>query len=520
MNGRANSLDSTVSEPEVHVPESIDAPSVFSSAWDFLRRFWIRVLAISAILVTPCLWHQYIEAGDLASHEYNAWLAHLIQTGHAPGLYLVRQWNNVLFDFALSAAGNSFGLHVAEKLVTSAAVLIFFWGAFAFVCAMARKVWWPVCIGIAIFAYGWTFEIGFMNYYLSVGLAFWGLAIVTSGRGWERCFAAALLPLIWMAHPLGAMLLLGAASYIVVAEYLSPKHQILMFALVSLSLLVTHYFLAWRVHHGVWADGHYGINWRSGPWTFLDGFDQLLVYGRQYLVPAYLFRILVFTCIAAEVVQRRKTPRWWSSFLLPAQLYCLTVLAAALLPTGVRFPRYGAPLELLTERLTLVSAVLICCLIGAARPRKWFTFGFAIIAAIYFFQIYNDTGIYNRMENQIAALVRTIQPGDRVLATFRMFPGARMGLLHMVDRACIGQCFTYENYEASSRQFRVRAREENNIVMFDRISVRDAEGGKYIVQHRDLPIFEIYQCDASLTTMCMRELKVGEMNDPIEVPPR
>lgn len=520
MDGLVNSLDSAVSEPEVQVRASIVTHSVFSSAWNFLRTFWIRVLAISAILLTPCLWHQYIEAGDLASHEYNAWLAHLIQTGHAPGLYLVRQWNNVLFDFALSAAGNLFSLHVAEKLVASAAVLIFFWGAFAFVSAMVGKVSWPVCIGIAIFAYGWTFEIGFMNYYLSVGLAFFGLAIVTSGRGWERCFAVILFPLIWLAHPLGAMLLAGAATYIIVAGYLSPKHQVLMCALAAFSLLVAHYFLAWRVHHGVWADGHYGINWRSGPWILLDGFDQLVVYGRQYLVPSYFFRILVLISIAVEVVRRRNMPRWWSSFLLPAQLYCLTVLAATQLPTGVRFPRYGAPLELLTERLTLVSAVLICCLIAAARPRKWFTFCVAIIAAVYFFQIYKDTATYNRMENQIAALVHTLPPGDRVLATFRMLPGARTSLVHMVDRACIGQCFTYENYEPSSRQFRVRAGEENNIVMFDRIDVREAEGGKYVVKQRDLPLFEIFQCDSSLTALCMRELTAGEMNGPIEVPPR
>ena len=520
MEARGTSISPENFETEFQGRESIDAPSVLSSMKSFLRTFWIRVLTISTALVIPCLWHQSIEAGDLASHEYNAWLAHLIQTGHAPGLFLARQWNNVLFDFALSGVGNLVGLHIAEMLVTSAAVLIFFWGAFAFVSAILRRVSWPVCIALAVFAYGWTFQIGFMNYYISVGLALWGLAIVTSGRGWERCLAIILFPLIWMAHPLGAMLLVGAAAYIIIAGYLSPKFQLSTFALAALGLLIVHYFLAWRVHHVVWDNGHYGINWISVPRVFLDGFDQLMVYGRQNLIPSYLFRILFLAAMVMGVIQQRRTPRWWSTFLLPAQLYCLSVLAAALLPTGVRFPWYGAPLELLTERLTLVSTVLICCLIGAARPRKWLVFCLAVVAAIYFFQIYKDTGIYNRTENQIAAMVRTIPPGERVLATFRMLPGARMSLVHMVDRACIGQCFAFENYEPSSKQFRVRAREENNIVMFDRRKVMDAEGGKYVVQPQDLPIFEIYQCDGSLTAICMRELKVGEMNEPIQVPLR
>jgi len=33
--------------------------------------------------------------------------------------------------------------------------------------------------------------------------------------------------------------------------------------------------------------------------------------------------------------------------------------------------------------------------------------------------------------------------------------GSRMDLWTMRERACIGHCFSYENYEPSSRQFRV-----------------------------------------------------------------
>src|ERR1700674_2341245 len=93
----------------------------------FLRQSKLRVLFLSVVLVIPCLWHKRIEAGDLASHTYNAWLAQLIARGDAPGLYLVRQWNNILVDVALAKLGSAVGFVGAEKIVVSACVLIFFW---------------------------------------------------------------------------------------------------------------------------------------------------------------------------------------------------------------------------------------------------------------------------------------------------------------------------------------------------------------------------------------------------------
>jgi hypothetical protein len=55
----------------------------------------------SLLLLVPCFWQPRIQAGDLSSHLYNAWLAQLIERGQAPGLTLARQSNNVLFDLML-----------------------------------------------------------------------------------------------------------------------------------------------------------------------------------------------------------------------------------------------------------------------------------------------------------------------------------------------------------------------------------------------------------------------------------
>src|SRR5215475_8487435 len=95
------------------------------SGWRFFGRHWTNVLYISAGLLLPCFWHRHIEAGDLGSHLYNAWLAQLIEKGQAPGLYLARQFSNFLFDFWLLHLANIFGFWLAEKIAVSVCVLIF-----------------------------------------------------------------------------------------------------------------------------------------------------------------------------------------------------------------------------------------------------------------------------------------------------------------------------------------------------------------------------------------------------------
>src|SRR5246500_2741741 len=152
------------------------------AAADFLRQYWVQPIAVSAGLLIPCFWHRRIEAGALASHVYNAWLAQLIERGQAPRLYLARQWNNVLFDLLLLKLGNLFGLAAAQKIVVPLCVLVFFWGTFALIAAVSRRPPWFLLPCLAMLAYGWTFNVGFFNYYLSLGLGFFATALVWRGR--------------------------------------------------------------------------------------------------------------------------------------------------------------------------------------------------------------------------------------------------------------------------------------------------------------------------------------------------
>ena len=173
---------------------------------------WLYAIVSAAILI-PCFWHRQIEAGDLASHAYNAWLAQLIASGKAPGLYISHQLNNVLFDVLLFHAANLFGFAIAQRIVVSLCVLIFFWGVFAFVATACGKRPWALTPCMAMLAYGYCFNMGFFNFYLSLGLACFALALIWErpARSWRG--AAVLLPLIFAAHPLGAVWLCSAAAY-------------------------------------------------------------------------------------------------------------------------------------------------------------------------------------------------------------------------------------------------------------------------------------------------------------------
>ena len=153
------------------------------AGWRFSGWRIVAVFAISALIVIPCVWHRRIEAGDLASHVYNTWLAQLIVKGQAPGLYIANQWNNILFDLMLLRAANLVGLAAAQKIVVSVCVLVFFWGVFAFIRVATERPPWLLTPCIAMLAYGYSFSMGFMNYYLSLGLACFGLAILWRGKG-------------------------------------------------------------------------------------------------------------------------------------------------------------------------------------------------------------------------------------------------------------------------------------------------------------------------------------------------
>ena len=88
-----------------------------------------------------------------------------------------------------------------------------------------------------------------------------------------------------------------------------------------------------------------------------------------------------------------------------------------------------------------------------------------------------------------------------------------------MDRACIGHCFSYSNYEPSSGQFRVRALPGSRVVTDDADKSESMSSGDYVVQPNDLPLVSIYQCDsADWTVLCADPLRAGNRTEDPEPP--
>jgi hypothetical protein len=473
----------------------------------------VAAVAISALILVPCWWHRHIEAGDLASHVYNAWLAQWIEKGQAPGLYIAKQWNNILFDVALLRVANLFGLAAAEKVVVSACVLIFFWGVFALIRTVTGRPPWFLAPAIAMLAYGYSFSMGFMNYYLSLGLACFGLAILWRARQFEWIAAIPLALLALLAHPIGFLWLVGTAAYIRVRTKLPGWWKLALPLSASCAFAAVYWYTSHRPK--LLAD------WDRGPFYLYNGADQLALYGKRYFSlagAAFLFGLL---CVAADFYARRREGSSWKPFELPFELYLVTFCATALLPENLRPSIYGGWIGLLGFRLTTISAILGLCFLGCLRPRRWHLAGLSASALVFFAFLYQDTSWLNRLEANAENLVSDLPAGTRVVVTIDAPEDSRITFIgHSVERACIGHCFSYANYEPASGEFRVRVREGSPVVTSSTDEAEDMASGEYEVDDSDLPLKQIYQCDAKdLAKLCIRDLVAGETNGRMGVQP-
>jgi hypothetical protein len=496
-------------EIAAHLLRNDAGASALAETVALVRQHWPKGLAISVMVLAPCFWHRRIEAGDLGSHLYNVWLAHLIERGQAPGLVISRLWTNVLFDHLLAGLAKIFTIHGAEKIAVSLAVLIFFWGAFALAAAGVRRAPWFIVPLLAMVTYGWTFEMGFFNYYISLGLSFFSLALFWRGSRFERLLAFVPAPLMVLAHPLGLIWLAGAALYISLVEAVTRRWQILVFIAAAAGVVVLHFYL----------ERHFIADAEENPLYIFTGADQFLLFGARYKIIQTALLIFVPASILWDIIRPRREQGVWTAYAIPLQLYLLVELGVLLLPDGIHFPGFPAALALLTERITSISAVLLCCLLAAAKPRRWHLAGMSAIAAAFFCFLYQDTAVLNRMEAQAERLVATLPPGQRVLGTMKPPAGSRVLIQHILDRACIDHCFSYGNYEPTTGMFHVRALPGNSYNMTDGDSTASMEDGSYEVQARDLPAFQIYQCSLAGTDLCIRPLEEGEENDRLGIHP-
>jgi hypothetical protein len=463
------------------------------------------ILAISVILLVPCFWHRHIEAGDLGSHVYNAWLAELVEQGKAPGLYLVHQYDNVLFDLLLVGLAKLFGLTLAEKVATSICVLIFFWGLFSFVKAASGRLPWFLTPAFAMLTYGYIFHMGFMNYYVSLGLACIGLSLIWQPRKIGLILVAILAPITLLAHPLGFLLLLAVGLYRLLYLKLPGRAKwILPVAAVAICL-AARFFVA---HHK-----GYELEWRDAPIWTLTGASQVHVFGARYTWFTVIIGAiaLVSTVLAFFASPQRSIFVKDSGLLL--ELYFVSFLATVILPENLHLDPTAGWIGALATRLTLVTAIFGLAFLASLPPRRWHLLAYSAVGMVFFSFIYQDTALLNRMEDNTRRLTQQLPFGTRTLSTIFAPNDYRTIYLHIPDRACIGHCWLVSNYEPSTKEFRVRVQPGSPVVTASVDDSEDMQSGTYDVQEEDLPLKQIYQCDSrDLTQICIRDLAEDEKN--------
>lgn len=459
------------------------------------RRFATAVI-LSVPLLIPCFWQKRIQATDLSSHIYNAWLSVLAAQGKLQGLYLAPQHNNVLFDFALQWLLPRVGVAAAQRIAVSLAVLIFASGALALITTLGGRNWPFSLPCVAIFSYGFVYHMGFFNYYISMGICMWYLALIWTPNWRWRLAATPLLLLAWIAHPMPVVWAVGMAAYIVLAQQMSRRYTIWLFFLGSLAIIGVH----------LWLSHMYTCLWSSSQLYWITGANEVMVFGSAYaLVMAPL--LIVWLWRVRRLIKQRNG----LTAALPIQLWLLNALAVCLIPNNIAFPQYASPLGMVTQRLSLGAAIMLCAALAALPASTTERLGLVLIATVFFAMIFADTWKLNHIEDDVDAAVAQLPAEQRVLGNFPTRLKRVSPLLHALDRACIGHCFSYGNYEASTGQFRLRARPGNAYVMSDYGDAFEVQMGKYVVEPRDLPAYLVYLCGEQKGHVCSRPLRAGDV---------
>ena len=104
------------------------------------------------------------------------------------------------------------------------------------------------------------------------------------------------------------------------------------------------------------------------------------------------------------------------------------------------------------------------------------------------------------------------------MATILPLDDSRVMIQHIADRACIGHCFSYGNYEAGSEVFRVRAMpgqsvRDEQITKMPSIWKRALRGDS----RRICPRTKCISPPRDGTRLCIRPLQAGEENNRLGV---
>ena len=343
-------------------------------------------ILVSLLVLAPCYWQPRVQGGDLSSRMYNAWVTQWIESGRANGLTIVRQTTNVLFEFMLSALFKVFNAEFAQRIAVSVTVLVFVWGAFAFVTAVAGRRAWHLMSCIAILAYGWVFHMGFFGFYLSLGLCFWMLSLLWQPTPKRLLIASPLAVLAYTAHVLPLIWAVGLIAYLWLARRVSQLVRAYVTA-VSLLLIV-------GLH--VWVDRTMFTAWSPLQVQMSPGFDQGWLFDAKYFL-VLIGLLLAWGVLFLELLRSSGARRLVSS--IPFQICIVGAMGVVVLPTTLLIPGLNHALVYIAERMSLGIGICLCALIGSVQPRASVRYTLIAVTVIFFGFLYGDERRLNSSED-------------------------------------------------------------------------------------------------------------------------
>jgi hypothetical protein len=480
--------------PELTLHEEVDAGAVDRFG---TRRRIGAALFVSLLIVVPCVWQRHIQSSDLPSHLYNAWLVNLIREKPLPGLYLVPQYTNVLFDWLLEVTMRFGGADIAERVCSSIAVLCFFWGTLSFVWTVNTRATMAAGLWVALLAYGAVFRLGFMNFYISIGLTLAAASLVLRRRsGWIWC-SLPLVAVAVLAHPLPVVWGAGVVCWVMLHERLRKPWLLLVSGVAAVLSIAA------ATAPSVGAGWPFAVT--AGVLPALLGADQVLVFGPKYfLVAVGLVALLGFRMLQmSEMSNGIALLRDWRFQLLLAH-----ALAVILFPPAI--DTAGRPFTYIPQRLSLLTGIAALLFYFAVRFSNTEKVFVAALAALFFSFSFFDERALNGFEGKVARLARQLPRGQRVVAGFREPISRTPVLIHALDRACMAHCYSFGNYEPASQHFRVRAAGPNAYVLASGDQVWALENGQYRVAQSDLPLHVLVPCGDS-NSLCVERPLAGEL---------
>jgi hypothetical protein len=465
------------------------------------RKTGVRVvlpgILAGGLLLLPVFWVERVQTIDLASRSYNAWLAQLIRQGELPGLTLEPLLVNAVFEYAFDLLLGWLTFPMAERMSMGAMLLVFGVGAGLWLRQAAGRLRWELVPLLVVAAHGVVTQVGLLNFLLALGFGgAAGAALLAPPvarpspspppGGWRggyplqrpgkvRWLALPAILLSVAAHPAGAAMMGAPSLYLLATRNLSGARQVWLFGLAVAGLLggtaiLTMAFETFRI-----------------PLPLASvGASTLVPYRPTYLLPAFLYLMVVAWMLAAA--SRARGIR--TTFTSPqAQITFLCALACLILPSGIRFPIYTAHLTYLDQRIALVVMLATLAWLGTLPWPRVPRLGSILVAVLYFGILAGDHRAFSRTDHMLREAVLEAPQGSRLVLPHRAHGYVLDPLRTALDRACIGHCFSYLNYEPASGQFRIRAAPGNPFVVADGDRIGRFQNLELEIREGDLPLY-------------------------------